>query len=314
MDAANIADLAALLFVSAVVGDYHTQSGFTGSNFAACSFLNYWFFLGNWDAVWHGFVISPAGPLWSISIEEQFYLLWPLLLLMVKPKRMLPLAIVALVAANIFRLLYHPPSFIHQWPNTFYHVDSIAWGVIGARLAYGNLLNLSILMRSLLLFIGIFATPMYFFFHGFLTFFDGKDVALYPISSFCSLLIVMSVYNLKGVPWDSLLLRLWAYLGRISYGLYVFHMLGLIWAMRQMCARGFYQGEVIDMFAKVKIGMLSAAFIVTVLIAWASYTFLETPFLRLKRKFTYIPSAPQTTAVRASESLSTDKWQPANSA
>jgi len=258
--------------------------------------LNYWFFVGNWDCVFHGFLISPAGPLWSISIEEQFYLVWPLLLLAVKPKRILPLAIVALVGANIFRLLYHPPSFAQQWPNTLYHIDPIAWGVVGAYFARANRLNLSILIRSVLLLIGVFTVPVHFFCHGFLTFFDGKDLALYPMSSVCCLLIVVSLYDLKVVPWNSVFMKGWAYLGRISYGLYVFHMLGLTWAMRQMYDRGFYHGELTAMVSTLKAGMLGSAFVYTVIAAWASYTFWEAPFLKLKKKFTYVPSAPQTQA------------------
>ena len=34
-----------------------------------------WFaiFMGSWMAVFHGWISNPAGPLWSISVEEQFY-------------------------------------------------------------------------------------------------------------------------------------------------------------------------------------------------------------------------------------------------
>src|SRR2546428_1766426 len=74
------------------------------------------------------------------------------------------------------------------------------------------------------------------------------------------------------------------YLGKISYGLYVFHMLslritdkllskyfavsGLKWyAMRWVCAFG-----------------------IALIFAAVSFQFLEKPFLRLKRRFTYVPS------------------------
>jgi peptidoglycan/LPS O-acetylase OafA/YrhL len=73
-------------------------------------------------------------------------------------------------------------------------------------------------------------------------------------------------------------------------------MLGLTWAMRQMYDRGFYHGELTAMVSTLKAGMLGSAFVFTVIVAWASYTFWETPFLKLKKKFTCVPSAPQTQA------------------
>jgi peptidoglycan/LPS O-acetylase OafA/YrhL len=257
-------------------------------------FVRYWFFLGNWDCVFHDWHHSPVGPLWSISVEEQFYLVWPLLLLAVKPKRLLPLAVVALIGANIYILTHGPANFVQQWPNTFYHVAPIAWGAIGAYLAHANRLNLSILMRSVLLMTGVCMIPAYFFCRGFAPFFDGKDLALYPISSLCCALVVVSLYDLKAVPWDNMFMKIWAYLGRISYGLYVFHMLALTIIVLQLYHHGFYQGEVIPMFSMLKSTAFAVILSLTILLAWLSYTFLETPFLKLKKKFTYIPSAPQT--------------------
>ena len=34
-------------------------------------------FIANWPIVLHGFAGTPIEPLWSISVEEQFYLVWP---------------------------------------------------------------------------------------------------------------------------------------------------------------------------------------------------------------------------------------------
>jgi peptidoglycan/LPS O-acetylase OafA/YrhL len=280
------------LILSATIIPYWLQRG----QLFGWHLFNYWFFLGNWDSVAHGFLKSPAGPLWSVSIEEQFYLVWPLLLLIVKPKRIVPLAVAALVGANVFRLLHHPPVFNQQWANTLYHVDSIAGGVIGAALNHANRLNLSTLMRFVLLLIGVFMIPAYFFCHGFQAFFDGKDLALYPVSSLCCLLTVVSLYNLKALPWNSVFMKAWAYLGRISYGLYVFHMLAITWVVLQFYDRGYYDGGIMEMFSKVKPAMFASALGLTILLAWASYTFWETPFLKLKKKFTYILSSPQTQA------------------
>lgn len=278
-----------LLFSAIVTPYWLGQQAFSGWRF-----VHYWFFLGNWDCVWHDWHHSPVGPLWSISVEEQFYFVWPILLLAVKPNRILPLAVATLAGANIFRLAYHPASFVQQWANTLYHVDSIAWGAIGAYFAHANRLNLSILLRSVLLLTGVFVIPAWFYCRGFAPFFEGNDLALYPIGSLCCVLVVVSLYDLKALPWNNLLFKIWAYLGRISYGLYVFHMLALTWVVLQLYGHGFYQGEVIGMFSRIKLAAFAAILSLTILLAWVSYTFLESPFLKLKKKFTYIPSSPVT--------------------
>jgi peptidoglycan/LPS O-acetylase OafA/YrhL len=257
--------------------------------------LHYCIFLGNWDCITRGdWLHCPAGLLWSVSVEEQFYLVWPLLLLLVKPKRILPLAVAAVVGANVYRVLHHPPSFVQQWCNTLYHIDSIAWGVIGACLAHSGRLNLSLRTRRILLLIGMLLIPTYFSSRGFEPFFDGKDLVIYPISSVCCVLIVMSLYNLQVVPWDNVFMKGWAYLGRISYGLYVFHMLAITWVVLELYDMGVYRGEAVGMFAWIKMASFAATLVMTIFLAWVSYTFLERPFLKLKQRHTIIPSTPQT--------------------
>ncbi len=69
------------------------------------------------------------------------------------------------------------------------------------------------------------------------------------------------------------------YLGKISYGLYVFHMLAQEWSERctAIFLRHFRHGG-------GELGpFLSIAF--TIALASLSYRFFESPFLRLKKKF-----------------------------
>jgi peptidoglycan/LPS O-acetylase OafA/YrhL len=101
----------AFLLLSATISTYWLQQ----QQLVGWRFVRYWFFLGNWDCVFHDWHHSPVGPLWSVSLEEQFYLVWPLLLLAVKPGRILPLAVAALVGANIYRLTHGPSNFVQQW-------------------------------------------------------------------------------------------------------------------------------------------------------------------------------------------------------
>jgi len=73
------------------------------------------------------------------------------------------------------------------------------------------------------------------------------------------------------------------YLGKISYGLYVYH---------QMCI------WIVDKYMRVQNGILHvclrevAALSLTIAISAISYTLLEKPFLKLKEKFAHVNSRP----------------------
>ncbi len=92
------------------------------------------FFLlaGNWIYVLYGLPHSIAIPLWSISIEEQFYLTWPLIVRGVSRRRMAGFAVAVLVIATVARLALvlgrYPQAAIEY--NTLARLDPIALGIL----------------------------------------------------------------------------------------------------------------------------------------------------------------------------------------
>jgi peptidoglycan/LPS O-acetylase OafA/YrhL len=67
--------------------------------------FGYLLLAGNWIHVWMGAPQSVAGPLWTVSIEEQFYLTWPLVLRKASNQTIAKIAIALLIAANFSRVL-----------------------------------------------------------------------------------------------------------------------------------------------------------------------------------------------------------------
>jgi peptidoglycan/LPS O-acetylase OafA/YrhL len=61
-------------------------------------------YVSNWVQVL-GIQIDPLGHTWSLAIEEQFYVLWPTLLVLVAPRRLLWIAIIGVVAGTIARTI-----------------------------------------------------------------------------------------------------------------------------------------------------------------------------------------------------------------
>lgn len=109
--------------------------------------LQYFFFLQNFSYP-HPQFFSEA---WTLSVEEWFYLITPIILVLmvgilkIPPKKAILSTIIAIVVASIVLRLYkyslHPVLSIEQWDSNFRkevitRMDSLMFGVLGAYLAY----------------------------------------------------------------------------------------------------------------------------------------------------------------------------------
>src|SRR6266481_4914950 len=89
---------------------------------------------GNWIYTIYGLPASFAIPLWTVSIEEQFYLTWPLAFRKASLRRMLWIAVGVLVIANVVRvaLAVSGATLPAMEYNTFARLDPIALGILVA--------------------------------------------------------------------------------------------------------------------------------------------------------------------------------------
>lgn len=233
---------------------------------AATFTLNY--YPGHWT----------LGHLWSISVEEQFYLLWPFTLTLLEtPRRLLIAAAVVILAAPVLRVLFYLSPWRWLGDYAFFtHADSLMFGCLlailgstdlGARLRQPLLLYrrwvqlvvvaaiYGIWMLSLHGRWGLFTVPF------------GATVQGMAIAA----LIASVVWCQAGTLYRWLNLRPMAAIGVISYGLYLWQQLILYPAAYpdgDLWWRAFPQNLVI-----------------VFMVAWLSYRWIERPFLRLKRKF-----------------------------
>ena len=284
--------------------------------------LAFIFLGGNWWVYFVGFPASVIFPLWSLSVEEQFYIVWPVTMRRLGARGLLWAAGVMLALASLTRWYLGAQHAWEQrvWTNSFVQLDAIALGVALAVLLRGRSPRLEPLER-LALFVAGFAC-----FAIAANYYQIKEDPLtvtrvvlgYPLAAIGALLVFLSSLGildgqpLPGVPKRSenagtrstagaeenggpvswpLLARLWQwmgapllYLGRVSYGLYVFHVLGLM------------NSDVIIPNAATSLGRYllrtMIAFAITIGFAAASFRWLEMPFLTLKQRFTHILSRP----------------------
>ena len=245
-----------------------------------------WFSLlaGNWFIVFHGFPSSVIFPLWSVSIEEQFYITWPAVVRRVSEFGMLIIAGGLLVIATASRIYLgmHHAGESDIWCNTFVQLDPIAIGIIMAVLLRGEIPRFSRAVRLALLAGGATGLALGAMYFGIkndpLT--TARIVFGYPSVAIGGALLLLSVLRNRKSASN----RILVYLGRISYGLYVFHVLGLLISDRIVSDQA---ASLLRYSLRVCIALAA-----TILMAAISFRWLETPFLSLKQRFTHVLSRP----------------------
>jgi peptidoglycan/LPS O-acetylase OafA/YrhL len=246
--------------------------------------LAYSLLCGNWWTIFHEWPSLALSPLWTVSVEEQFYLAWPPVVRRLNKRQMLiacGFMVGIAVSTQIYLVLRHA-EVEHIWCNTLARLEAIAGGIAVAVLLDGRSPKLAGWVR-LMLFAGGFGALL--FSAGYLHTIDDPGLirsivlgyALVDIGSVMMLIAILA----ETPPWFAR--GPLVYLGRISYGLYIFHFLGLILADKFL--NHFLGSQAFR-------GGLPLAFLLTVVFAALSYHFYESRFLRIKERFARIPSRP----------------------
>jgi peptidoglycan/LPS O-acetylase OafA/YrhL len=264
---------------------------FPKENLGAIYIVSFALFVGNWVCAMKGLPFSVAGPLWSISVEEQFYIGWPLLLRFFGVNRIKQIAIGMLMLAFVTRILLAVYGVKHPgvWCNTLARLDPIALGAILAFTLRGRAPQINNVLRFVF---GAAAIAGWWLIARYLGQDGPTSVATFGLSGLASVVLLLAfltsdAHILRVPPFSWLV-----YLGRISYGLYVFHLFALAMMMNVLVVP--VLGIPTNFISRVVL-----SFLLTVALATVSYSWLEQPFLKLKERFTYRP-APEPSAADAS--------------
>lgn len=191
-----------------------------------------WTYMQNYLQSTGPHMLPGLGPFWSLAVEEQFYLFWPLMVFLIKEKHFLKVCIGILVAILATRFYGYFSGTMNGWMLyhlTFTRMDGLVFGAIGAVIVRNKELRESIAVHldkllialSAILLIGWIIVGDFKISQGFIA------TVGYTLFSFFFLVILLNTILgetkmgqklRKGFETKPLLT-----LGKYSYALYVFH-------------------------------------------------------------------------------------------
>ena len=214
---------------------------------------------------------------WSLAVEEQFYLLWPLTFICLarlgtRARRTVLVALVLLVAAwrsYLFLVRGVGPAYVYNAFDTRF--DALGVGCLLAVLLHDETIARlaswlgrwswqPLVTVTLLVWSRMGGSPGYHYALGFTV-----DALLFAI------LLIQVMCLSSSVSWRWLNHRVVRYVGRISYPMYLYH----AWALEV----GRHATQL------PKIAQLGVGTLATIAVASGSYFVIERPFLRMKARF-----------------------------
>ena len=238
--------------------------------------LPFWLYYSNIAVYLYGWPAAAMGHFWSLAIEEQFYLVWPLVVWSLNGKSLLHFCIATIAAVNLIRVfaVFTHVSAVTTTYLTPFRVDALLVGAAAA-----------LIVRSYPSIVRRFAPPL----------FIGSGIILvcmiivragltpsdallraagYPVlDTFFGSAVLLAVTG-TGMFTTALTLKVLTQAGKYSYGMYVFHqLLKDVWE---------------TIFPVASIGLLgqaACAAAATFGIAYLSWNLYEVQFIKLKRFF-----------------------------
>ncbi len=259
------------------------------------------FYVENWAG---GYTV--IGHTWSLSIEEQFYIVWPLVFFLLLKLGLSPRKILLALFAAISLVVVHRARLFYQrygvfttpydlrfhfdfrlYTGTDTRCDSLLVGCMaGILIAWGMLPNSARLMKGLravvfvscsVMALAIIFVPIYWSY----LYYGGFTVIAFAIAS-----IIVFLMLSQG-SWISRILqwRLLTWFGRLSYSLYLWHV-----TVYSFYMNNFGPLPIKSYTLRIFIP-LAIKFAGSVAVACASYYLLELRFLRMKKRFSSVASS-----------------------
>lgn len=221
---------------------------------------------------------------WTIGVEEQFYYFWPWVIRQTKAKKLLFIMSILLGLFYILRsltVIYMPENGWWLYLKEFIKSLRLTCMILGAIGAYFIHFEMDSKIVKFIFSKG-FQIAIYLLLVSMLAFgvyLRGINQEVY------SLIFTLILMNLSKNPQTILSLEnpVFDYLGKITYGFYMYHTLAIVIALK------------ITLMFQSNSNWISypITYILTIIFGWLSYEYFEKPFLKIKAKFTTVKSGKE---------------------
>lgn len=258
----------------------------------------YWTYLANVRMALDGWpAFNSIGHFWSLAVEEQFYMVWPLAVFAVGGKRLRILCVMVILGSLLARVAFWQAGYLPRINvMTVARMDALAAGAFLAVAARrpGGLQAWARRARPVALVTGTILVLLLVWSGGWVPQLPVyRTVGRSLLAGLFAAVLILAV----AAPSDSRLGRFFGspilrFFGVYSYGLYVFHHFVIIFLGRA--------GLSVDLVPAIfgsrlpgQIMVITVAGSISAALAWVSYHSFEKPFLTLKRAFRTRPAAAE---------------------
>lgn len=227
---------------------------------------------------------------WSLAVEEQFYLVWPVLMLFTK-KKWLPLVIAGFILIGSLSQLRDNNEFGYLSTNACF--DAFGLGALFAWMRQYKPAGIALLLKIVrVLAIVSIIILIYEFYTDTLLKFPNRT-----LHSVVALWVVISLVLFSGEGGKNIFARFFEnrvlmFIGRISYGVYLYHL--YVPLTTNYILNKIFGINILGVGVASGNGwFLLANFLILIAVAWVSWIMIEKPILKLKQFFVYRERQPQ---------------------